>query len=407
MAGGPGNDSYRFSNAWGQDEIIEYFNEGEDTLDLGNITDTVTVELGVGTTSGSHFIRHEGNRLERILANPAAAGVQSLKVAAVADLVAVYAAKVVWGNDAPVYFHGFNQIEIEASGGAIHVAGELTFAQGVLLTADTLQLGATIRAGYISISVVQPLVMSQPAGAAQGENRPLLLQAGALRIEHAGGVGNLATPLITQVDRLEVITRGSDSNAAGVYLLELDGLTVGNVEIPGLSENRSGIETRGGDVFLMNLTGVLVIAADVPAATGIEAWGGDIVLTTDRLSILAPVRSWYGGITGGSDVQRGTLVLQPLNPYQSIGVGRGASGSFFLTHAMLEFIIDGFEDSVPGGYDGITIGRADGRHIIEIGSYAYRDSVTFRAPRLGGGIFVVGTLSTIAEAQLRLIGPTQ
>jgi hypothetical protein len=88
-------------------------------------------------------------------------------------------------------------------------------------------------------------------------------------------------------------------------------------------------------------------------------------------------------------------------------VGRGATGAFFLTNAMLEFIIDGFEDSVPGGYDGITIGRADGRHVIEIGSYAYRDSVTFRAPRLGGGIFVVGTLSTISDAQIRLIGPTQ
>ena len=70
-----------------------------------------------------------------------------------------------------------------------------------------------------------------------------------------------------------------------------------------------------------------------------------------------------------------------------------------LTDNELDMFIDGF--------DGITIGRADGLHYIIIESYLFRDSVTFNSPVLGGKILVRGKIeTTTADVQVILNGPS-
>jgi hypothetical protein len=199
------------------------------------------------------------------------------------------------------------------------------------------------------------------------------------------------------VDTLEIITDGTDSNTSGVYIVELDGLTIGDVVTAG--ETASGIKTLGGNVNILNLTGELIVAGN-----GIEAGGGSITLTTDLITIQAQIRSWYNSVTGGSDEQRGLLILQPLNAFQTVGLGLGATGVFNLTNTELDFIINGFGDTTEGSYDGITIGRMDGRHIVQVGTYAFRDSVTIRSPKTPGAMYVVGIMSTIGDARIRFIG---
>jgi hypothetical protein len=138
----------------------------------------------------------------------------------------------------------------------------------------------------------------------------------------------------------------------------------------------------------------------------IDATGGEIIITTDAIDIQGDIRSWR---TIGSDTYRGTLVLQPLSVTRAVDIAMGTNArtdSFALSAAELDHIIDGFNDGadsiqlvngvlvVTRGNDGIMIGRADGRHNFHIGTYLFRDSVTFRSPVLGGSFDVFGIIRT-------------
>ena len=152
----------------------------------------------------------------------------------------------------------------------------------------------------------------------------------------------------------------------------------------------AGLYTEVGGVIT-----VTTLSGEMKVSEEINATGGDITLTTERIDIQADMKSWEGDPTD----PRGWLVLQPLTVTRSIGVADTAGGLFNLTSGELDKIIDGF--------DGITIGRADGQHDVVIQTYEFRDSVTFNSPVLGGGIQVPGLITTnTADVQVILNGPS-
>ncbi|MGB0581211.1 MAG: hypothetical protein ACPGVU_16050, partial [Limisphaerales bacterium] len=407
LVGGKGDDHYVFGSNWGTDSIIELTDEGDDTLDLralGNGED-VTVTIGTETVSGTNKITHTGNRIENVLTNASATSTRTLRVAQTSEQAVLTGTQLTLGTAAAINYSGFNRMELLLPGGQVKVSGEVDLAGDLVIRTGTLTLEADVRAVGMLLDLSNPFTVTQPATTSNGSGSPILLEATGLRILHDGGVGLADQPVFIKVQNLEVITRGNTANAAGVYLIELDGLTVGNVDVTGYTDSDSGIQTRGGDVSILNLTGNLRVTSHAPASVpGIEAWGGDIVLTSDLLQIDANVRSWWQGITGGSDQARGALVLQPLNVFTSIGVGGAATGTFHLTNTELDRIINGFGSTAADSFDGITIGRADGRHGVKVGQYAYRDSVTIRAPRAPGHIDVLGVLSTVGTARLHFVG---
>ena len=306
-------------------------------------------------------------------------GNDTLKIAASSDISVISAGALQLGAAQDVTHSSFENLSLSADNNAVTVNSRLDVAGLLSIKAETLRLLAGLKAQTISLDVVNALVVDQPTSGQNGLGQLITIEAQSLRIVHQQGVGSVANPVITQVDTLELV----GSSDSGAYITELDGLTVGNVVTAG--ETDAGIVSQGGDVVITNLAGDLKVAAQI------EANGGDISLTTDSIEISADVHS-----AGGE------LLLQPLSANQSIGVGDGMSGGFNLSGAELNHLVDGFGNG--GNYSGITIGRVDGRHLIQAGNYAFQDSLTLRTPMLGGGIRVLGVLSAIGDARIHFIG---
>ncbi len=133
------------------------------------------------------------------------------------------------------------------------------------------------------------------------------------------------------------------------------------------------VELLGGSIAFLNT-----------AAAGSRA----ITLTADEIDFLGGANSF----TGSS-----TLLLRPTASTVSIDIGSpaGGTGTLDLGDTDLAALADGFSS--------ITIGRADGRHAIVIGSATFRDPTTIRTPS-GGGITVAGTLTGTGNASFLLHG---
>ena len=291
------------------------------------------------------------------------AGNDSLKLVETDKTVSLSDNQAQAAGEAAVGYDGFESLELSAEGGSVTVTEQVELAGELKISTDDLDLQAGLAAASIELTVVEGLSISQPTG------ELLVLEAETLKIDSGAGAGAADAPVYTQVDNLSVVANG------GVYLAELDGATV------------DGIESNGGDVSILNLAGELTVAGE-----GIDARGGDVTLTTQAIDIQSPVRSEAGAL----------LTVQPLTADQTIGIGAGAGGAFNLTPAELDLINTGF--GTDGTYDGITIGRADGRHQIEVGAYTFRDSITLRSPVAPGSIHVTGVLGLAEGALQRFIG---
>ncbi|MFC1857689.1 hypothetical protein ACFL9U_06615, partial [Thermodesulfobacteriota bacterium] len=278
--------------------------------------------------------------------------------------------------------------------GTVNVTGELAFTGNVILEAKTINVSAAITADNLSLTMENLLVIGQDLDVSNGAGDVVILTADQIRIAADAGIGSPAQPIYiqpkdaTNVQKFEAVTQG----AAGIYVTAIRDLEIGNVDIAGItdmSDMNAGLYTgSGGAISLTGLSGGIQISEMI------NATGGDITITTEAIDILANVRSWNGGPTD----PRGRLLLQPLTVTRSIGIA-GATGEFNISSSELDWIIDGFDD--------ITIGRADGMHHIIIGSYLFRDSVTFNSPVLGGSIFVPGKITTTtADVYVILNGPS-
>lgn len=188
------------------------------------------------------------------------------------------------GSEGVVGFDGFDSVDLDAAGGSVTVDDKVALGDSLKISADSLSLKASLEAKLLDLAVNDPLTVEQPSVSGGDSAELILLKAESLRIAHGAGVGSVDQPVLTQVDTLEVVATGGASNSGGVYITELDGVTIGDVVTAG--ETDSGITTNGGDVSVLNLSGELVVADG-----GIDAGGGDIALTTDVISVRALIRS--------------------------------------------------------------------------------------------------------------------
>ncbi|NJK35908.1 MAG: filamentous hemagglutinin N-terminal domain-containing protein [Oscillatoriales cyanobacterium SM2_2_1] len=147
----------------------------------------------------------------------------------------------------------------------------------------------------------------------------------------------------------------------------------------------SSATTLAAPLFAENVTveNSLTLSADVTATAGLEllmaanvSVTGDRTLTAETIAI-DPTASLEG---------TGNLVLQPVNPATTIGLGDGAPGTFNLNAAELAAIQDGFNS--------LTFGRADGSGLISLGTATFQDPVVFRSPG-STGLNLSGNLSGV------------
>ncbi|HEY4753472.1 MAG TPA: hypothetical protein VIH37_09315 [Candidatus Limnocylindrales bacterium] len=124
--------------------------------------------------------------------------------------------------------------------------------------------------------------------------------------------------------------------------------------------------------------GVLTVAAGAAIAAG----SGTLTLIGDGLTLASAA----GSLTG-----TGTLILEPASPTRDIVVGRsGTAGQFDLTLAEL---------AVPApGFALLQIGRADGRHAIQVYATTFRSAVSFLAPVGAGTVTFHEAVSANAAA---------
>ena len=392
LSGGAGNDRYLFGNGWGQDSVVELPGGGSDILDYTAVTAGLTHTLGAQTTDGTNKTIYSGNFFEGIASG---SGADILKVVStVSGALDVTGSQVTWGGVATTYsgIEGLQTLIKEGSErkGSVNVVGAVNFSGDVILEARTINVSAAISANRLSLTLDGLLAIGQSLGITNGSGEVTVLKANEVRISAGAGIGSTAQFVYIQsktapVMKLEAQTAG----AAGINIL-----TVGDVQIGGIAwaetANITGLSTGlGGDIAVTALSGGMTISEAV------NATGGDITLTAEAMNIGAQIKSWNGLATD----PRGTLLLQPLTVTRSIGIADGAVGNFNLSSAELDFIIDGF--------DGITIGRADGQHFMQIGGYTFRDSVTLRSPVLGGGLLLTGPFDTTSpDVEVTFIGTT-
>jgi len=268
------------------------------------------------------------------------------------------------------------------------------------LEARSIDIRASIKAGGLSLRADSIIGIKQDFSVASGLGSIILLEADQMRIEANGGVGDVSMPLYIRAGVIEAATQG----AAGIYLAQLGDAIIGNVEFDVIGEDNIGSGTEGlstgagGNIHFFNLAGTLTVNAEI------EATGGRIVLATEDIAINDTIRSVR---MVGDQTFRGSLILQPLSVSTRIDMATsdtGAARTFHLSSDEIVFFMSGFNESEPSSYlvngrlvtvdsnNGITIGRADGRHIITLDAFTYTESFTFRSPVPFGRFDVIGRL---------------
>jgi len=191
-------------------------------------------------------------------------------------------------------------------------------------------------------------------------------------------------------DGIELSSGGTGAvvEATGSGNVSLNGTTTAT----GANTNRGVAVTSGATVRTTSGTLTLQGSSAAPAAgaaislesggvIGGASQGGAVTLTGDTVNLAS-----------GQLLGTGALLLQPLTPATTIGLGDGAAGTFNLASGAIGLI--------QNGYASLTLGRADGSGAVDVRTVAFTDPVTIRTPSGGGSIAVNGTLSTGAGAGL-------
>ena len=259
--------------------------------------------------------------------------------------------------------------------------------QGLARGTGTGNTGMSLTNATIQATGNGNVIINAQSAAGGNASDGILLSNSALKVFNGTmTVAGSATGTGTGSNGIEV-TSGGVIASTGSGDIRLDGTTTAT----GASNNR-GVVVSGGTV--RTATGALTLQGSsanpaAGAAISLESGGtiggasqaGAVTLTGDTVNLAS------GQVSG-----TGPLLLQPLTPSTSIGVGTGASGTFSLPSGALGLLQDGFSS--------ITIGRADGSGAVDVRTASFTDPVTIRAPASGGSIAVNGTLSSGTGASL-------
>ncbi|MEB3309851.1 MAG: choice-of-anchor Q domain-containing protein [Snowella sp.] len=224
-----------------------------------------------------------------------------------------------------------------------------------------------------------------------------------------GGISAVGSTITTTTGNITLTGTNNSSGSFNDGILLFDNSAIssqdGNIHLEGTSnangENNDGVEINPNSSVLVETTGsgnITIIGTATVSGEGVNT--GRTKTNTGSINItgtgindpdgeikIFQVESTGGGnitLTGntigfdGDIKSTGNLVLQPLTPSTSIGIGNSASGTFNLNSTKLT--------RIQNGFNSITIGRSDSSGTINVaGDVAFNDPVTLRSPA-GGSI---------------------
>lgn len=270
---------------------------------------------------------------------------------------------------------GAESLTLTAGTGTIEIQGDVS---GLAGAADPLGL-ANLTLGGASGVDLQSVSISGLLSTSSALTGPFIA-AGPV------SVGSLDVDGTTFTFLGGLFATGSVSiNNSGLLTL-LGGLTTnGLIEITGPAllsgtfDSTSNPITLGGAVTLADDstfnagTSTFTLGPSGSIATG----GHDLTLTADSMTIAAAADAISSAGAGGD------LLIQPSTPTRGISFASPSvdPSTAFLALSTAEVA------AIDAGFDSLTVGRADGRHEVRVGTLAVADPFTLRTP-LGGSIFV-------------------
>lgn len=196
-----------------------------------------------------------------------------------------------------------------------------------------------------------------------------------------------------------VLTAGASSSGGGLTVTNTGTLTVGAaINLTGagaFTQNGSGGVTLNAAISTANqnitFAGATTIGGsfEINAGTGTIDFNNALALGSNTLTLTGDEIDLAGAnsVTGTN----ATLVLQPLGPATSIGIG-GGSGTLDVSASDLAALTDNFGS--------LIVGRNGGTHAVAIASSSFRDPLTVR----GGAITTSGDLTGTGNASITLAG---
>jgi hypothetical protein len=246
----------------------------------------------------------------------------------------------------------------------------INFAPTVTNSGGAVNFNVTAQTGGVTVNPSNTIPTNGGSFLAQ-TNSVADISIGSASFDTAG-----APITFNSVGNINVVTSLTSVSAAPL-LLQLTG-GVGTI-----NNNTKTISNTTGSIELSN-TGATqsILTGNLNAS--------NITLTSDNLVFTDGLNSISG---------TGSLLLQPFSAATSIDVGTVAGGTG-------QFVVD--TNTLADGFSGITIGRADGQHDINVGDATFSDVTLIQAPVGAGSITVNGNINLNAGGNIdfQSVGPT-
>jgi filamentous hemagglutinin family protein len=273
------------------------------------------------------------------------------------------------------------------------VDGTAAGAQNLMLNAGTgdialsAALGGTTAPGALMIlnahdltaaAAIQASSISQSAGSGTTSFIGAVNTSGLSGISLTGSAFSFNSTVTT--------TGGGPVTIANSSLLSLANGQNWNLS-GAFTQSGSGPVSLGGNITTANgnisLAGATTLTSTVALSAGTGAFSGQALTAgANDLTVTANGISFQGGadsVTGS-----GTILLQPSSTGTSIGIA-GASGTLQISAATIA--------AFAAGLTRLTIGRADGSHLITVNAVTFKNPVLLQAPLGGGSITVNGQIT--------------
>ena len=323
---------------------------------------------------------------------------------------------------------GGNQLNIDAVNGA--AGGTVTFGGTVgsgtpltallISTAKQIDFDNTVSVGAGNLDVnASGTITFDNTVTTTGGGEVIITNGGLLTIQGTAanpdfnldgaftqdGTGAVA---IGTVDAVNITTANADVFFNGAITLSNDlsavsGVGIGNITFDSTingghdltAASGTGTVEFNGVVGGINPIANLIVTSDdaftldeavtATAASSVTITVGNFTLTNTITTVTATISTDTIDILAGTLTGTGNLILQPIAPGRSVGVGTGSTGDFNLTDAETDRITDGWAS--------ITIGRGDGTGAVIVTTVDFVDPVTIQSPAGGGSVSVEGPIT--------------
>ncbi|MBT7082344.1 MAG: hypothetical protein HN929_12940, partial [Chloroflexi bacterium] len=280
--------------------------------------------------------------------------------------------------EAPVEISGASStLDIDTSGTfTVNASSAISTESDITIAADAIALGSAI--STTGMLTAAPSTASTAIGIGTGAAGAFALTDAEVDflqsstsnvIGHASGTG-----LVTVNDGLATFANHLTIQSGG----DAGSITVAEAISMAVNKNLAFIAGTGdsGTFTVSNASGTITTSGT-----------GTISITADSIALDTVADT----ITGAAAV-----ALQPATVTRPIVIGAvGEPTDFALTQAEI--------NSIKNTASGITIGRADGQHVITISAITFDNDITIQTP-VAGSILVEGAIQCTGDASITFIG---